>query len=293
MDSHQVLGNYLKARRDQVRPEDVGLFGGGRRRVPGLRREELATLAGISVDYYVRLEQGRDQNPSPQVLDAVARVLQLDADSTAYLHELAAQSERPARAARRSDRVPSGITLLLESLPMPAFVQNKYMDVLASNTLGAALSPNYRPGVNLLRAVFLDPAERELHLDWDRATTEAVAGLRAVSASGLNDPDLTALVGELSLHSDTFRQLWARHDVHQRVGGTTLLKHPEVGELQLRHEKLAIAGTDGQLLVIYHADPASDSAASLQLLGTIAATRLAERHLPSELPAAERDRATE
>jgi len=281
------LGEYLRSRRELIRPQDVGLPpGGGRRKVVGLRREELAMLAGISSDYYLRLEQGRDQHPSPQVLDSLARVLQLDPDSTAYLHELAAPKPR-ARAARRTERVPAGIAQMIDELPMPAFVQNKYLDVLAANRLGHALSPNYRPGTNLLRAAFLDPGERDLRPDWDRAVTEAVAGLRAVSAADVDDPRLTALVGELSLRSERFRRLWARHDVHKRISGTSSFNHPEVGLMHLRHEKLAVTGTDGQLLVIYHAEPASESAQALALLGTITATP-ASRDTPAPNPAKRR-----
>jgi transcriptional regulator with XRE-family HTH domain len=267
------LGEYLRARRELVQPTDLGLPGGGRRRVAGLRREELAMLAGISSDYYLRLEQGRDQNPSAQVLDAIANVLQLDADGVAYLHELGRPQPRK-RARSRADRVPEGTILFLNALDMPAFVQSRFMDVLAANRLGQALSPNYRPGVNLLRAVFLDPSDRELHQDWERATEEGVAGLRAIAGSDTDDPRLTELVGELSLRSDRFRQLWARHDVHTRRGGISLLKHPQLGPLTLRHEKLAIAGTNGQLLVAYHADPGSESARSLALLGSLVASAI-------------------
>ncbi|MDG4809365.1 helix-turn-helix transcriptional regulator [Micromonospora sp. WMMD1120] len=271
MTSTNALGEYLRSRRELVRPQDVGLPAGGRRRVAGLRREELAMLAGISADYYLRLEQGRGQRPSAQVLDALARVLQLDADSTAYLHELAAPKPR-RRARRRTEQVPVGIAQMIDQMPLPAFVQNKYLDVLAANALGRALSPSYHPGTNLLRAVFLDPAERDLHQDWDRATADAVAGLRAVSATDVEDPYLAALVGDLSLRSERFRRLWARHDVHKRVGGTSSIKHPEVGLMHLRHEKLAITGTDGQLLVIYHAEPHTAAAQALALLGSIAAS---------------------
>jgi transcriptional regulator with XRE-family HTH domain len=270
MDNHQALGEYLRARREQIHPEDAGLVGGGRRRVPGLRREELAMLAGISTDYYIRLEQGRNQTPSPQVLDALAAVLRLDADSSAYLHALAA-TPGSHRAPRRPQRVPVSTLQFLDALPMPAFIHDKRMTVLATNTLGSALSPNYRTGVNLLRAVFLDPRERELHLDWNRATAEAVAGIRAAAAA-LDDPELNALVGELSIKSEDFRRLWARHDVHTRTGGTSLLEHPEVGALELRHEKLTISGTDGHTLVAYHAEPGSPSAQALAILGSLTAT---------------------
>lgn len=271
MDNHQALGEYLRARREQIQPEDAGLVGGGRRRVPGLRREELAMLAGISTDYYIRLEQGRNQTPSPQVLDALAGVLRLDADSTAYLHALAA-TPGSHRSARGAQRVPASTLQFLDALPMPAFIHDKRMTVLAANTLGSALSPNYRPGVNLLRAVFLDPRERELHVDWGRATTEAVAGLRAAATTALDDPELNSLVGELSLKSEEFRQLWARHDVHLRTGGMSLLEHTEVGALELRHEKFTISGTDGHTLVAYHAEAGSSSAQALAILGSLSAT---------------------
>ncbi|OZF43107.1 helix-turn-helix domain-containing protein [Rhodococcus sp. 14-1411-2a] len=271
MDNHEALGGYLRARREQLDPEDVGLIGGGRRRVRGLRREEVAMLAGISTDYYVRLEQGRNQTPSTQVLDALAAVLRLDADSTAYLHALATPPTSARRPARRTERVSAGTLRFLDALPMPALIHDRRFTVLAANRMATALSPNNSPGVNLLRAVFLDADERELHRDWSRVTTDAVAGIRAVSATHLDDEVLTALVGELSIASAVFRQLWARHDVHLRTGGTSLLDHPEVGPLDLRHEKLTVAGTDGQTLVAYHAEPNTPSADALQLLGTLAA----------------------
>lgn len=283
MDKHQALGEYLRARRERVRPEDVGLVPGSRRRVTGLRRDELAMLAGISTDYYLRLEQGRNQTPSHQVLEALAGVLQLDDDSTAYLHDLASAGPQ-RRPTRRAERVPVSTLQLLDALPLPAFVHDKRLTVLAANPLATALSPSYRPHVNLLRAVFLDPDERELRRDWDRAATEAVAGIRAVSAAALDDAELESLVGELSVKSDAFRRLWARHDVRRRAGGTSLLQHPDVGPLELRHEKLTIAGTDGQTLVAYHAEPGTTSAASLALLGSIAATRTQPR--PAPTPAA-------
>jgi transcriptional regulator with XRE-family HTH domain len=279
MDHHRALGEYLRARREQVMPEDVGLVGGGRRRVPGLRREELAMLAGISTDYYLRLEQGRNQTPSAQVLDALAAVLMLDTDSTAHLHALADPASTSRRASRRLERVPAGTLQFLDALPMPAVVHDHRFTVLAVNRMGKALSPNNSVGINLLRAAFLDPDERELHRDWNRVTVDAVAGLRAASAAHLDDDVLNALIGELSVRSETFRRLWARHDVRRRVGGTSLLEHPIVGPLDLRHEKLTIAGTDGQVLVAYHAEPMSPSADALQLLGNLAASEVRTRPL--------------
>ncbi|MFG1708292.1 helix-turn-helix transcriptional regulator [Nonomuraea sp. M3C6] len=271
MEKANALGVYLRARRDLVRPEDVGLIGGDRRRVPGLRREELAMLAGISSDYYLRLEQGRGQHPSAQVLDALANALRLDAAATAHLHDLARPKTR-RRARPRAERVPAGIIQLIDQLPMPAYVYGRYMDVLAANHLARALSPNFAPGRNLLRQVFLDPGDRELHLDWDRATAGVVGGLRATAGADPGDPRLAELVGELSISSDRFRTLWARADVGHRGEGTSHMLHPQVGELHLRRDKLAIAGTEGQQLVIYHAEPGTASAQALGLLGSIAAT---------------------
>ncbi|WP_127502820.1 helix-turn-helix domain-containing protein [Actinoplanes solisilvae] len=256
-----ALGEYLRSRRELIRPEEVGLPAGRRRKVAGLRREELALLAGISADYYLRLEQGRDRHPSGQVLDALARALRLDDDGVAHLHKLAAA--RPSRPAGRARRAPAGMARLIDQLPMPAFLQDRYGEVLAANAPARALSPHYHPEVNLIRAVFLEPEDRSLRPDWDRATREAVSGLRAMSADDLEDPVLAGLVEELSAGSSRFRELWARYDVRQRVGGISLFEHPRVGPLRLRHEKLLVAGGDGLTLVLYHADPDSDSAAAL------------------------------
>lgn len=270
MDGSNVIGDFLRARRELVRPEDVGLNGGGLRRVPGLRREEVAMLAGISSDYYLRLEQGRDRNPSVQVLEALAGVLRLDADASAYLVGLV--GPRPRRTRRPvQGKVPGHVLQLIDQLPMPALVQGKYLDVLAANAMARALSPNNVPGVNRLRAAFLDPEERELHRDWQTATVNAVASLRAVAGPDPDDPRLAALVGELSLKSDRFRKLWARHDVHRREGALARMRHPQVGDMDLYREKLSINGAEGQVLVIYHAEPGSEAARSLALLGSLAA----------------------
>jgi transcriptional regulator with XRE-family HTH domain len=264
------IGNYLRARRDLVRPEDVGMTDTRRRRVPGLRRDELALLAGISTEYYTRLEQGRDHHPSAQVLDAVARALQLDEDATAHLHNLAAPP--PRRRRRRSEQVQPSIQRLLASWhTTPAFVQGRYMDILAANPLAIALSPLYKPGVNVLRVAFLDRAVQDLYDDWEARIGGVVSGLRALIGPDVDDPYLTDLVGELSVKSADFRRLWSRHDVRPQVGGGVhRFQHPQVGELELRFDKFDIAGTDGQRLVIYQAEPASTSEQALSLLASIA-----------------------
>jgi transcriptional regulator with XRE-family HTH domain len=273
MKRAQYLGEFLRGRRDRLTPEDVGLPRFGRRRVEGLRREELALLAGVSTDYLVRLEQGRDHHPSTQVLDALARALQLDEHATAHLHALAQPA--PARPARKpQERAPVGIVQLLASWPAtPAFVYGRLMDVLAANPLAHTLSAIYTPGVNLVRATFLDPGVRELYGDgWLKTARSVVSHLRTQIGAQPEDLALEDLVGELSVRSEEFRRIWARHDVRPRAsGGVTRIEHPQVGQLELRYEKLAIAGGDGVTLVIYHAEPESSSAQSLQLLASMAA----------------------
>jgi transcriptional regulator with XRE-family HTH domain len=272
MSKPSLLGAYLRARRELVQPEMVGLSRQPRRRVSGLRREELAMLAGISGDYYLRLEQGKDLHPSPQVLEALARALRLDDTATAYLHQIAQQ--RPSISTKmtpRPEEVPIGVLQLLTTTlnHAPAFVQSRFMDVLAANPLAAALSPNFTPGKNLLRAAFLDPADSKLYLDWDQVAEEVVAGIRPLAGDDLTNPRLAEIVGELSVGSEQFRQLWARHDVRPKAGSIRRLNHPRLGRIDLRFEKLGIAGTDGQMLVVYHAEPEGPFEQTLARLGAL------------------------
>jgi transcriptional regulator with XRE-family HTH domain len=228
MPSSTALGQYLRARRELVRPEDANVRTVGRRRVPGLRREELAMLAGISTDYYLRLEQGRDHHPSEQVIDALARALQLDAEATAHLHALA---KPPAARPRHTEpeRAPPSIEQLIASWPnTPAIVLGRHLDVLAANALARALSPVFTPGVNLVRVVFLDPALREFVRDWENIAHSAVARLRALVGADVNDPRLVELVRELSARSREFRSLWARHDVELSTPRIHRFNHPLV-----------------------------------------------------------------
>src|SRR5277367_4082890 len=223
-----ALGDYLRARREQVRPEDVGLDSGPRRRVPGLRREELAMLAGISVDYYLRLEQGRDKHPSSQVLGALAQVLRLDIKATEHLHRLAGlrAAHRPLPVAGTgADRLDQ----LIDQISLPAIVANRYQDVLAANAIARALSPGFAPGENFLRWRLLEPAAREFFVDWDEATEVAVSGLREAAGSDPDDPRLRSLIDELSTASERFRELWERADVGYRVG-VIHMRHPKVGD---------------------------------------------------------------
>jgi transcriptional regulator with XRE-family HTH domain len=271
MTGSNALGEYLRARRELVDPADVGLRVAGVRRTPGLRREEVATLAGVSADYYLRLEQGRDRNPSSQVLEALARVLGLDGTATQYLLSLSAARPATPRRPRRED-VATGIGQLLAALELPAFVESRMFDVLAANRLATALSPSIRPGQNRLRSLFLDEDEQDLNPDWKQGATGMIASFRASIGTDVEDPRIAQLVGELSLASELFRRLWARHDVRPLAGGSARMRHPQVGMLQLRREKLPLGDSGGQLLVIYHAEPGSDSARSLALLGSLAAT---------------------
>jgi transcriptional regulator with XRE-family HTH domain len=275
MTGPNTLGEYLRARRELVDPAAVGLRVAGVRRTPGLRREEVATLAGISADYYLRLEQGRDRNPSPSVLESLARVFGLDPTATGYLLSLAAA--RPVRssatAARRPrmETVPAAIRQLMAVVNLPAFVESRMFDVLAANPRATALSPSMQAGENRLRSIFLDPAERDLYPDWRKAIVGMIASFRASIGPDPDDPRVAQLVGELSLASEPFRKLWARHDVRNLAGGAVTMNHPEVGPLELWREKLPIGDSGGQLLVLYHAEPGSESARALDRLAPAAA----------------------
>jgi transcriptional regulator with XRE-family HTH domain len=259
------LGAYLRARRDLVTPETAGIPAGSHRRVAGLRREEVAMLAGISADYYLRLERGRDKNPSAQVLAALARVLQLDEVEHQYLVDLATPAPR-RRPPKRAERVPARLHHLLAALEVPAFVEGRAFDVLASNPLALAFSPRLRPGENRLRSLMLDPEEREFHADWEAATAEFVGSFRKSIGDDTADAHIVELVGELSLASARFRTLWARHDVRRLQGGTTSVRHPSLGELRLHREKLPV---DDLTLVLYYADTGSESAEKLRILASL------------------------
>src|SRR6201996_3865068 len=280
-DDPNTLGEYLRARRELVTPESAGLPQFGVRRTPGLRREEVAMLAGISADYYLRLEQGRDRNPSVQVLESLARVLQLDETGTSYLLSLGREEPRRARRRPRKETVPPGVLQLLATINLPAFVEGRYFDVLAANPLATAISPRLVAGRNRLRDVFLDPAEQALYPDWDQATANVVAGFRKSVGTDTDDPRSIELVGELSLASDRFRALWARHDVGVYRGAGVTLDHPQVGPIGLNREKLAINGTDGQVLAIYHADAGSGNAEKLALLASYAVGRAGRASSPT------------
>ncbi len=272
-----ALGDFLRARRRLVDPADLELPEGGRRRAPGLRREELAFLAGVSGHYYARLEQGRDRHRSAAVLDALARVLGLDEEATRHLHRLADPPPPRRRRARRPELArPSLLALVAQWTDQPAVVVGRHRDVLAANDLAVALNPGFTPGRNLLRDVFLDPSAREVYVDWADVARGAVAGVRASAGDDLDDPRLTALVGELSLKSEEFRAMWARHDVRARAEGLKRYRHPLVGEIALQFEAFGVSGTDGQTLFVFFAEPGTRDGDSLRLLGEGAATLVGE-----------------
>jgi transcriptional regulator with XRE-family HTH domain len=269
MAEGNAIGEYLRARRELVRPEDVGIPDVDRRRVPGLRRSELAMLAGISIEYYVRLEQGRDRHPSTLVLDALARALQLDEHATAHLHQLAAPAPRRPRR-RRTEKVSAQIDALLRSLDRttPAYVTSRLLNVLAANELATAVLPLVVPGHNFVRAIFLDPIARELYDDIEGRRAAAVASLRALAGPEVEDPQLTELVGELSVKSPDFGRLWSRHDVKPMRGALPRLAihHPQLGPLDLYHQKLEIPDTGGQILGLLYAEPGSKSEQAVAML---------------------------
>ncbi|HEU5027143.1 MAG TPA: helix-turn-helix transcriptional regulator [Spirillospora sp.] len=268
------LGRFLRARRTQTSPDQVGLSpGAGLRRTPGLRREELATLAGISIDYYVRLERGKETRPSPSVLDALARALRMDDREHQHLRELAARAARyaPEPPPPPSRTVRPHLELLLETLrPNPAYIVSRSMDFLASNPGGLALYAGMDDWPakhrNLARYLFLHPAARDLFPDWDAQVRGCVARLRAQAGTAPDALDLTSLVGELLVKSPDFAKLWDRYEVTGRKPARKTFHHPHVGAITLSPQSMDLEGTPGQRLGIYLAEPGTPDHDALRLL---------------------------
>jgi transcriptional regulator with XRE-family HTH domain len=266
-----ALGDYLRGRRNAVRPVDVGLPASGTRRVPGLRREEVALLAGVSADYYVRLEQGRERSPSVQVLDALAAVLRLDDDGRAHLFRLAGLAPRPT-SVRVSDHVNPALRRLMDAWPdKPAVVYNRAYDVLAANAIAEALFGDVGLD-NLLRLVFLDPGARDFYADWPSVAADAVAGFRLNHGEAPSDPRVQAVLGELLERSAEFRELWTHHDARGKSLAQKTFRHREIGTLTVSMQAFGVRSAPGQELVVYDAAPGTPAADALRLLGSIAAT---------------------
>jgi len=286
MNNHSEVREFLMSRRAKLTPEQAGLPGGGNRRVAGLRRTEVATLAGVSVEYYAKLERGAIAGASSSVLDAVARALQLDDTERAHLFDLARAADgiplsgRPRRRTSKTAVNRPSLQWVLSTITGGiAIVCNQHQDVLAANELGRAFySPIIGDGgrtPNLARFQFLDPASHDFYPDWDRFAEMCVAIMRARAGREPDNKNLQDLVGELSTRSDTFRTLWGAHNVRTHGSGTKRFNHPVVGELTLAYEELSITADPGLVLMIYTAEPGSPSAERLQLLASWAATTVA------------------
>ncbi|GES25302.1 transcriptional regulator [Acrocarpospora pleiomorpha] len=276
------LGEFLRARRAGLLPQDVGMASYGVRRVTGLRREEVAVLAGVNADYYTRLEQGRERHPSPQVLDALSRALQLDTDARAHLHRLAGTSPSD-QFTRTTDRVSPALRQLMDGYPGgPAFVINPTLDILAVNALAAALYSPFEQADNLARMTFCDPAGRHFYTQWSWTAQATVANLRQAAGLDPDNPRLRELFRTLTEHSADFAHLWNTHTVRGKTQDAKHFLHPDVGPLTLTYQAFDIRDSPGQQLVIYQAEPGSPSAQALNLLGSIHATwNQAEPH-PSQ-----------
>jgi transcriptional regulator with XRE-family HTH domain len=283
VDNRNEVRAFLSSRRAKVSPEQAGIPTYGSRRVAGLRRGEVAALAGVSVEYYTRLERGTLAGASDSVLDAVARALWLDETETAHLHHLArAAGPAPARARARRDNVPEirpAIRRVLDSMTgVPAFLRNHRFDILAANPLSMALyAPMFTTSsalpVNSMRFTFLDPHAQAFYPDWSQVARSAVAALRIAAAQNPHDQQLMNLIGELSMRSEPFRGWWATQDVYVHRHGTKRFRHPAIGELELTFEALELPGDEALTVLTYSAEPGTPSGDGLELLATWAATQ--------------------
>ena len=282
MDNRVEVRDFLSSRRAKITPQQAGMTAfGSNRRVPGLRREEVAMLAGLSSDYYVRLERGNLSGVSDQVLTSVASALQLDEAERAHLYDLArAAGAKPSARRRPASPVPASVRNMLDAITgAPALVRNDRLDILATNTLGRALyaplftsaSRGERRPANHARFAFLDPAARDFWVQWDRSAGDTVGMLRVLAGRDPHDRDLHDLIGELSTRSADFRERWARHDVHLHSGGAKQIHHPIVGRLDLMYDMMPIAQAPGLTMLVYTAQPGSPTADALQLLAGWAA----------------------
>ncbi|GIF20528.1 transcriptional regulator with XRE-family HTH domain [Actinoplanes tereljensis] len=278
MDNRAEIRDFLTSRRGKITPAQAGLPDfGARRRVSGLRREEVAMLAGVSIDYYTRLERGNLSGVSDSVLEALARALHLDEAERAHLLDLARTANATVSTVRGRRRTTStvrpGVQLLLDAMTLaPAYVRNGRLDVLAANALGRAvfapLFQNSSGTPNMARFIFLEPSAQEFYIDWEELAADVVALLRGEAGRDPYDRKLTDLIGELSTRSDLFRTWWAAHDVRLHRAGVKRLHHPEVGDLTLGYESMDLTADTGLRLNAYHAAPGTPEYDSLQLLAS-------------------------
>jgi hypothetical protein len=265
------LAGFLRIRRSRVDPGTFGIPNDSRRRVKGLRREEVAHLSGVSFDYYVRLEQGRSIQPSEQVLDALSRVLGLDDIERGHLHRLARQRRRRPKAP--SGRVRPGLLRILDLITeAPALVMDHRLDVLAGNRLAGLLFGRPMPGFNTARHLFLEDAERGFYAGWDNCTLDVVGHLRLAAGKYPDDLRLASLIGELAMGSERFRGLWARADVRARTHGSKTYRHPLVGLLELHQENFALPDQAGMEMLVLSAEVGSPAEDGLRLLATLGAS---------------------
>ncbi|MFJ9521455.1 helix-turn-helix transcriptional regulator [Kitasatospora sp. NPDC101801] len=262
------LAGFLRTRRSRVDPAAVGIPTDSRRRVAGLRREEVAHLSGVSVDYYVRLEQGRATQPSGQVLDALARVLGLDGTERDHLCRLAGKRRRRAKVPGGRVR-PELLRVLGLVADAPALIMDHRLDVLAGNRLAGLLYGRSTPGLNIARNLFLEETEHGLYADWEHCTLDVVGHLRLAAGKYPEDPRLTSLIGELAMGSERFRRLWARADVRTRTHGRKAYRHPLVGPLELHQENFALPDESGMELIVLSAAPGTPTEDGLRLLATL------------------------
>ncbi|MEU4150013.1 helix-turn-helix transcriptional regulator [Streptomyces sp. NPDC026659] len=281
MDNRDAVSAFLRSRRDRITPDQVGLPVYGQRRVPGLRRGEVATLAGVSVEYYTRLERGNLQGVSDGVLDALARALRLDATERMYLYDLArAAGPTPAARARQRQSRPTvrpSVARIVAGMPgLPAFVMNNRLDTLAANPLGRALYSELfadaANGGNVARFAFLTPAARRFYTDWEHMARFAVGALRVEAGRNPHDRELSHLIGELSTRSEEFRVMWGSQDVHVFRDTTKRVHHPLVGDLELEQETMNLPDESGLSVLVYSAAPGTPTEDALTLLANWSAT---------------------
>ncbi|MGV1010430.1 MAG: helix-turn-helix transcriptional regulator [Dermatophilaceae bacterium] len=280
MDHRAEVAQFLRSRRDRITPDEAGIIGGGRRRVPGLRREEVAMLTHVSAEYYARMERGDLSGVSPEVLDSLSQALRLDEAEAAHLHDLArAAGPRPPRRRKRpgEQTVRPSLRRFLDAITgAPAWIRDRRMNIVTANPLGRAL---YAPiindqasGANTARFMFLNPEAEEFFPDWEHGADEIAGTLRSYAGHSPHDKGLTDLIGELVTRSDEFRIRWARHNVRFHRLGIKRIHHPLVGDLELDYEALDMPANPDWFLFAHTAEPGSPTDERLQLLGSLAAT---------------------